>query len=427
MADENTSILVVGGGTFGLSTAYHLAKAGYKSITVLEKSPTIPPEMSAGNDLNKIVRAEYEDAFYTGLALEAIEEWKTPLFAPYFHQTGYLLANSSKAPEKSKISLAKALSSISSHPAFRGHIRAVNSRDDIRSIAPVFTGPMRWTGYFNRYAGYAHASGALKAVYSACCALGVDVRLGEGAQSLLFGGENDNDGPGGNRCVGVRTASGREYRADRVVLALGASLPRLLPQVGRQVAAKAWSVGHVQLTPSEASRLRGIPVTYARDLGFFFEPDSETGLLKLCPSGAGYTNFAGAGGAASIAPEESEDWIPEADVARIRALLRETLPELADRPLVRTKLCWCADTADSEYVVDFVPETKGLVVVAGDSGHAFKMLPIVGRWVRDVLEKGRQDLPRWRWKEGSDATGGDVSWRVGKVLDLKDVRVSAKL
>lgn len=62
-------ILILGAGTFGLSTAYHLAKAGYKNIIVLEKCAPVPPAQSAGDDLNKIIRAEYEDPFYTELAL----------------------------------------------------------------------------------------------------------------------------------------------------------------------------------------------------------------------------------------------------------------------------------------------------------------------------------------------------------------------
>lgn len=67
--DPNQSILIVGAGTFGLSTALHLAWTGYKNITVVDRSSTLPSTYSAGNDLNKIVRAEYEDDWYTELAL----------------------------------------------------------------------------------------------------------------------------------------------------------------------------------------------------------------------------------------------------------------------------------------------------------------------------------------------------------------------
>lgn len=409
MSNSNTSILIIGGGTFGLSTAYRLAKAGYKNVTLLEQSSTIPAEISAGNDLNKIIRAEYEDPFYTELALKAMEEWKAPLFSPYFHQTGFLVGTSPKAPEKSKRSLAKSLTSVSSHPAFQGKIQPFNSREDIRTIAPVFDGPMNWVGYLNHFAGYAHAADALKAVYAGCCALDVKVHLGDGAKSLLF----DVD-----TCVGARTTSGKEYRADRVVLALGASLHALLPQVGKQITSIAFGVAHIRLTTEEALRLRGIPVTYARDLGFFMEPDPSTNLLKLAPAGAGYTNFVRNG--VSI-PLDDNGWIPRQDETNIRNLLRDTLPGLANRPLINKKLCWCADTADSEYIIDYVPGTKNLVVATGDAGHAFKMLPVVGDWVKDILEKGEQDLRRWRWKEGQEA-GGDVNWRVGETTDLGEFK-----
>jgi FAD dependent oxidoreductase len=65
---KDDSVLIVGAGVFGLSTALHLARDGYTNITVLDRSP-VPSPYSAGNDLNKIVRAEYEDPFYAELAL----------------------------------------------------------------------------------------------------------------------------------------------------------------------------------------------------------------------------------------------------------------------------------------------------------------------------------------------------------------------
>lgn len=51
---HSSSILIVGGGTWGCSTALHLARRGYTNVTLLEPYP-IPSAISAGNDINKIV------------------------------------------------------------------------------------------------------------------------------------------------------------------------------------------------------------------------------------------------------------------------------------------------------------------------------------------------------------------------------------
>lgn len=69
MVSKSTPIAIVGGGAFGLSTALHLVRDGYNNISVFEQDDQIPPRPSAANDLNKIVRAEYEDPFYTDLTM----------------------------------------------------------------------------------------------------------------------------------------------------------------------------------------------------------------------------------------------------------------------------------------------------------------------------------------------------------------------
>tara|TARA_R110002003_G_scaffold236_9_gene17155 strand:- start:10873 stop:11151 length:279 start_codon:yes stop_codon:yes gene_type:complete len=66
---KTAPIAIIGGGAFGLSTALELSKQGYTDITVFEKDDEIPSRWSAANDLNKIMRAEYEDDFYTALAV----------------------------------------------------------------------------------------------------------------------------------------------------------------------------------------------------------------------------------------------------------------------------------------------------------------------------------------------------------------------
>lgn len=69
MASHDSRIIIVGGGAWGLSTALHMSQSGYSDITVFERAERIPSPYSAAWDLNKIVRAEYEDPFYTKLAL----------------------------------------------------------------------------------------------------------------------------------------------------------------------------------------------------------------------------------------------------------------------------------------------------------------------------------------------------------------------
>jgi sarcosine oxidase/L-pipecolate oxidase len=49
-----SSILIVGCGTWGSSTALWLARSGYKNVTVLDPYP-VPSAISAGNDVNKYV------------------------------------------------------------------------------------------------------------------------------------------------------------------------------------------------------------------------------------------------------------------------------------------------------------------------------------------------------------------------------------
>ncbi|TIB68333.1 hypothetical protein E3Q23_04416 [Wallemia mellicola] len=93
---QSKSVIVIGaGGTFGSSTCLELARRGYK-VTGLDKH-AYPSLISAGNDLNKIVRTEYADPLYAHLASEAIEVWKSDnVFNSHFHQTGWLVCTSDK-------------------------------------------------------------------------------------------------------------------------------------------------------------------------------------------------------------------------------------------------------------------------------------------------------------------------------------------
>jgi sarcosine oxidase/L-pipecolate oxidase len=416
------SILILGGGCFGLATAFELAQKGYKNITILEKDVDVPSRFSAAYDLNKVIRAEYADAFYTQLALDAIRKWQSdPLYTPHYHQTGFLNVTSGKAAQNTKGAVESYFQSLQNNPAFNGQTTRVNNSQDIKKLVPKFTGPLTgFKGYHNKLAGYGHSANALRAVYEQCVKLGVKFHLGEKdgeVESLLYASSRE-----ATKCVGARTRGGKIHAADKTIVALGADAANLLPRIGKQMTGRAWGVAHIQLTDEEAADLKGIPVTNVRDLAFFFEPDMKTKKLKFCHMGGAFTNYSYTKDGLSLPFRDLSDsqFMPLEDETHIRQLLREVFPQLAERLLIDQHLCWFADTDDSDFIIDYVPDTNStLAVLSGDSGHGFKMLPIFGTFVHKLLVEGRQDERKWQWKDGKSKIA--AVWRSSESQELAGV------
>ncbi|KAI9150795.1 L-saccharopine oxidase [Paramyrothecium foliicola] len=433
IGSEVDPVIIVGAGAFGLSSALHLSQGGYTNIAVFDQDEEVPSPYSAANDLNKIMRAEYEDPWYTDLTIEAAEAWKTPLFAPHFHRVGFLHCVSGKAEKRAVDTLNRFRAAAERHPLLAKNVVSLDSKEDINDNAWQLTGPLPgWTGYLNRFDGYTHSANALRSVYKVTQANGVKFFLGKASgsiQEIVY-----EETPTGRKSKGVKTKDGKFHSAALVIVAAGALAANLIPEIGKAVDAKSWSVAHIQLTDEETSALRGIPVVYARDLGFFFEPDPKTNLLKLCPMGGGYVNTNKTTGF-SVPPAAraaSQGFLPQEDEAKLRELLRQTLPTLADRPFVRKSLCWFADTSDSDFIVDYVPgASDSVLVLSGDSGHGFKMFPLVGKWTKALIESANGQInTRWQWKVPNTQAGGDwgnsVSWRVGNTTEYRDIKVAKR-
>jgi sarcosine oxidase/L-pipecolate oxidase len=337
---------------------------------------------------------------------------------------------SGTAPQKAVDTMHRFKAAAEKHLEMKPFLHPISGAQDVRNVAGAwqFTGDMPgWKGYVCKYDGYVHSANALRGIHHEARKRGVGFLLGAkigAVEKIVYEGSGKN-----RKSTGVQTKDGRFHAAKLVIVAVGAAAHKIVPEIGAEVSAKSWSVAHVCLNDDETAALRGIPVTYARDLGFFFEPDPTTNLLKICPMGGGYVNTNPATGI-SEAPEGLMHFVPKEDERRMRELLRQTLPYLADRLLVEKFICWFADTADSDFIIDYVPGTSSSVMIlSGDSGHGFKMFPIVGRWVQNLLTApdGKQSISRWRWRVPTQETkeesfDHDVSWRIGAVREIRDVQ-----
>ncbi|KAK1962310.1 FAD dependent oxidoreductase [Colletotrichum sublineola] len=418
-----SSIVIIGAGTFGISTAYHLAKRGYTNIKCLDRHP-LPSLDSAGYDLNKIIRTEYDEPLYTKLALEALDAWRKPEWDGIFHETGRIVTTSGdplaeKHLKESYENLRKA--------GQDGSLELVEGKEKIAKHVPQLrnaNGIEKWKGLWNSQGGWAHAKKSLEKWGQEALDMGVE--FVSGPDGTMTGLSLDGSG----NLVGIQVASGGVARADRYILCTGAASPAVLPELSREMWTKCWSLAHIELTDEEIAQWKGIPVVDNFELGFTFEPDPETKWMKICDGSPGYqyrvgtyTDPSGKVEHYSVpryASAHPDDGIPDEAADAIRRFINTVMPQFSGRPLLGARVCWCTDSPDAHWLIDNHPKHPSLLLATGDSGHAFKMFPIIGDYISDALE-GKERGLRPEWKYGN-RTSRPVATRPGtEVKDLRDV------
>lgn len=433
---KQQSIVIVGGGTWGVSISLELARAGFTNITVLDPFP-IPSPIAAGNDINKIVEKpgtlpstdEISQAFECSLSL-AMDSWlNDPVYKPYFHPTGLILSSSS--PEAMK-GLGPS-EDYENSPYFT----RLDSAADFQQTMPkgILTGEFeKWKGWYTKEgSGWCHASKALRSAYIESSKLGVKFIMGRSGQvsHLLYDS---------NRVRGVKTFDSIEYYSDLIVLSAGSYSNEIFDFRG-QLRPTAWTLAHIKMTSEEQAKYKDLPVLFNNELGFFMEPDVDRGELKICDEHPGYCNWI----SGNELPEKvvggppregrrsipfGRQGIPKSSEDRIRKFLRVTMPQLAERPLCFGRICWDADTPDRAFLIDRVPGFESsLIVAVGGSGNGVMNMPAIGKIVKGLIEN---DVPeifrkvfRWRPESALYRNFDDTQGRFGaenKVMDLQKVK-----
>ncbi|WWC70583.1 uncharacterized protein I206_104534 [Kwoniella pini CBS 10737] len=409
MITKESKILVVGGaGTMGSSTALHLARRGYKDIRILDMFQP-PSANSAGNDMNKLISTQYIDGIWGRLALETWDAWKSDeLFTPFLHPVGRLdLAKK----DKRRVASLKRQYDLNVSAGKGDNVEWLHNKEDIlKKGAYLEDGEIEgWQGMWIRDAGWVAARDALTAVGAELRRLGVKSAFGTSGtfKSLLLGTD-------GTTVLGVKAVDGKEWPADLVIMATGAWSPTLI-DLEDQCISKCWQFGHIRLSAEEVDKLKGTPTLYNSELGFFMEPSPE-GIMKFVNEFEGYTRMAtcrpfGAKTDITMSVPRSHalnptDTIPEEGERAIKDVINTCFPQFSNKLLFDKAICWCTDSYDGNWLLCDDPRYNGLILATGDCGHTFKMLPIVGKYVADLIEGrlSREDRDRWRWRpEGKKA------------------------
>lgn len=436
-----SSVLIIGSGVFGLSTAWTLTQRpeyANTQITVVDDAGAcggeFPPRDSASVDSSRIIRADYADPHYSALATIAQAEWRKQGDDDLggqgrYSESGLLLtANHPKVAREGKLTgmeytkeswrnVAR-LAQEAGYPADK--IQVLESAQALKERLGTPGRPGDW-GYVNTLSGWADAGEGMRWQYRRVKATGrvnfVDARVTELVTE-------------GKRVVGAKLASGSVLHADLVVVAAGAWTGALIDVRGR-IEATGHVIGYVDITQEELDTLSKQPVVLNLTSGLFIIPPQDK-VLKVARHSFGYLNPITVPRALPVSPAVPRAPIvaslpmtsrsggpgrlpSEADI-ELRRGFQDLVPleGLEGRPWKETRLCWYADTRDGDWLVDHHPGWEGLFVATGDSGHAYKFFPVLGDKVVDCIEgRGGALGDKWKWKPLLE---GD---RVGRETDGK--------
>ena len=82
-----------------------------------------------------------------------------------------------------------------------------------------------------------------------------------------------------------------------------------------------------------------------------------------------------------------------------REYLRLRFPDLADAPLVDSKVCQYENAPGSRFIIDRHPEAQNVLVAGGGSGVGFKYGPLIGEIVRDAIQDAKAPPAEWSFAE----------------------------
>lgn len=256
MASSHFDYIIIGSGVFGASTAYHLSQSNPEvSIALIDRSATFPCSLAASHDFNKIVRADYGNAFYCKLALEARECWKNdPLYKAYYHQPGMVVLDDTGLGRK----IVENYKSLNSNSEAR-----VFAPKEMKTMYDGLFGDADYRGveeiFLNPQSGWADATLAVQKVIEVAVSEGVTYIAGD-VEKLVI----DESGI----CTGVKIKHGGTFSAKNVILSTGAGTAKLLAdsapqraelQSGDRITAAAVITGFVQLLPEQMKRFEKAP------------------------------------------------------------------------------------------------------------------------------------------------------------------------
>ena len=350
--------IVLGAGGMGGAALYHLARHGAR-VLGLEQF-TVPHDRGSSHGVTRIIRLAYwEHPDYVALVRRAYDLWRD--LERTTGQSLLTVTGSIDGGRPGSRPIEGALAACRAHALDHERLDAVA----LTKRFPGYRLPADHVAVFQPDGGFLHAERCVVAHVDAARALGATVHTGE--QVIQWTAANGS----------VRVTTTRAvYEADRLVIAAGAWLPRLVPALARSITVERQVVLWTRPLRPESFAADRFPVFYIDTPhgAFYGFPDDPSRGFKI----GKYHHRRQV-----TDPDEVDRTCSPQDEATVRDGIAHYFPD-ANGPTAATSVCLFTNTPDEHFVIDRLPDHPEVVVAGGFSGHGFKFCSVVGEMVADL-------------------------------------------
>ena len=375
---ERARAVVIGGGITGASVAYHLAKAGWTDVALVEKG-----QLTGGSTCHA---AGLVTQFNPSPTMMRFRRYSIELYRELgvFEAVGGLRIASS--PEQ----LAELERGLSRARGI-GLDAELLSPQETLELLPAATGESLYGAVWVPEDGFLDPHTATHALASAARELGAAVLTGTRVTGFDLTARRE--------ITAVLTEAGR-IECEVVVNACGIWAPQVAAMAGASVASTPVDHQHVLLKPVPGHEL-------SREMPCFRDPDnlvygkSESGGILF----GGYETNPVARWLDGVPWEHGEQSLPP-DLGRFELLLQgaaRRFPFLADAEIVKLVCHPDAMTPDAQPLLGPMPGTRGLWLAAGLSLNGFGGAGGIGRSLAEWITTGETELdlsPYRAWRFG---------------------------
>lgn len=362
------TVVIVGGGVTGLSTAYHLARRRYGRIVVLEKDTLGGGSSSRAAGITTGLLWSETGVLARRTALALFGELSRELPGYTFHREhGCLnLFTPSSWPDREKL--------LPLYDRLGAPYRVLTA-GEIRQRWPRLHPPMDFVGLHDPLGGYSEPPEYLSALAQRVRELGVEVRENTVVTDFLRSGA---------AVTGVR-AGGETIPADAVVATVYAWTPPTLAALGLRLPAKTFV--HQRYVTAPLPVPLDIPAVNADPLGGYVRPAAGNRLLL------------------GVETAEREEWRVQSTAFRTDELsppaglreqtlerFRSFLPGIEQMSWESQKVGLISFSMDGEPILGPVRATPGLFVGLAFHSGGFSYNPVAGLLLAEFVSEGKTSI-----------------------------------